>query len=104
MKNTRIDFQWTERNKEHNKILDRQKVYLIFKGLAEGYAGDDNEISTKMVEDIIPYVDKISINKDYNETQDVPIILYEIDRQTNVLKIRRCHKIIWSILDRYCTE
>lgn len=104
MKNTRIDFQWTEGGKEHNKILDRQKMYSVFNGLAEGYAGDENKISTKMVEDIIPYVDKITINKDYNETQDIPMISYETDRNIKVLKIKRCHKIVWAILDRYCTE
>lgn len=104
MKSTRIDFQWTEGGETHNRILDRKKLYAIFNGLAEGYAGDDNEISAKMVKDIIPYVDKISINKDHNETQEDPLISYEIDRQLRVLKIKRCHKIVWSILDRYCTE
>ena len=104
MKNTRIDFQWIAGGKEYNKILDRQKMYSIFNGLAEGYAEDENEISTKMVNDIIPNADKIAINKDYNETQDIPMISYEIDRNTKVLKIKRCHKIVWAILDRYCTE
>lgn len=104
MKNTRIDFQWKEGGKKHSRKLDRQKLYSIFKGLAEGYAGDDNEISTKMVNEIIPYADKISINRDYNETQDTPMISYKTDRSTKVLKIKRCHKIIWAILDRYCTE
>lgn len=104
MKNTRIDFQWIAGGKEHNKILDRQKMYSIFNGLAEGYAEDENEISTTMVNDVIPYADKISINRDYNETQDIPMISYEIARKTKVLKIKRYHKIIWAILDRYCTE
>lgn len=103
MKNTSINFQWTEGEQEYKKTIDRQKMYSIFKGLAVGYSGDDNEISVKMVKDIIPCVDKISISKDYNLTQDIPMIFYQIGKETKVLKIKRRHKIVWSILDRYCT-
>ena len=56
-----------------------------------------------MVENVIPYADKIFIDKDYNDTQDIPMIIYEIDRKKNVLKIIRYHKIVWAILDKYCT-
>ena len=104
MKNTRIDFQWTQGGKTHNKLIERDKIYAIFKGLSEGYRGDNNEISAKMIKDIIPYVDVIYIDRDYNDNQDIPFISYKIDMKVTILKINRHHKIVWSILDRYCTE
>lgn len=102
MKNTTITFSWLEKSMRNRKQLKREEVYAIFDGLVKGYASsDNNEISKKLIE-IIPDVDEIFINKDHNETQDVPFIVYYINGEVHVLKIRNCHKIVWTILNEYC--
>lgn len=103
MKSTQIDFVWIEDGKGHGKKLERKDLYAVFNGLAEGFQ-DDNQISKKMIEEIIPVADSILINKDLNSVQDVPVISYQVDGQTKLLKIIRYHKIVWTILDKYCTE
>lgn len=103
MKGTKIDFQWIEKGKEHHKLLNRQDLYVVFEGLAKGFE-DDNEISKVFIKRIIPYADKIIIDKDYNSTQTIPFIVYQKGDIKNVLKIIRYHKIVWAILNKYCTE
>ena len=102
MKGT-IDFTWIDQNRQYNKKLNKADLYAVFHGLLDGFA-DDNGISKVFIEEIIPSADKIMINKDYNATQDVPAIYYSIDGDCRILKIIRYHKIIWAILDKYCTE
>ena len=102
MKETTINFCWLEKGMRYQKELKRDEVYAIFDGLVKGYASaDNNEISKKLVQ-IIPEVDKIFINRDHNETQDVPFIVYYINDEVHILKIRNCHKIVWTILNEYC--
>lgn len=102
MKENIINLRWIEKNMRHHKELKRDEVYAIFEGLVKGYASsDNNEISKKLIE-IIPEVDEIFINKDHNETQDVPFIVYYINEEVHILKIRNCHKIVWTILNEYC--
>ena len=104
MKKTAIIYEWVERSKKHQKEICREDLYAIFEGLAKGFEKmGDNEISKKLIE-IIPEVDRICINKDANETQDVPSIVYYSNGNKNLLKIMRGHKIVWSILEKYCTE
>ena len=103
MKSTQIDFIWIDDGKRHDKKLERKDLYAVFYGLAEGFQ-DDNQISKKMIEEILPVADSIVINKDQNSVEDVPAISYEVDGQTKLLKIIRYHKIVWAILDKYCTE
>ncbi len=105
MKKVDIDFQWVCDKKTYFKKIEREKMYAIFNGFVIGYGGvpGNNEISKKMIE-IIPVVDKIIINQDFNETQDIPMFSYEIDGTLNVLKIRRLHNIVWSVLNGYCVE
>lgn len=102
MKCTKITLKWKEKEGDFRKELDRQEVLEVFRGLVKGFS-DDNEISKQLVE-IIPEVDEIHINRFYNSIQDVPLITYYINGKENVLKIIRYHKIVWSILDKYCTE
>ena len=102
MKKTRIMFVWREKGKQKCRQLRRRPLYDVFNGLVKGFDGD-NEISKKLVE-LIPEADSIIINKDINATQDVPFITVVTEEKTEMVKIRRYHKIVWSILDKYCTE
>ena len=98
---------------EDEEVVEVAKEYIeagydayegIIDGLAKGIEKiGDNEISKKLTE-IIPQVDKIFINNDINETQDVPCIAYCTDGEEQLIKIKRRHKIVWSILNKYCTE
>ncbi len=104
MKNTAIIYAWRKDGKDYQKEVNRVDFYSMFDGLAKGFEKiGDNEISKKLTE-IIPQVDKIFINNDINETQDVPCIAYCTDGEEQLIKIKRRHKIVWSILNKYCTE
>ena len=104
MKNAAIIYEWTENGKEHQKEVCREDFYAMFDGLARGFEKiGDNEISKKLIK-IIPEVDKLSINIDMNETQDVPSIVYWTNGDRQLLKIMRRHEIVWGILNKYCTE
>lgn len=104
MKDSAIIYEWVQNGQKHQKEISREDFYAMFKGLAKGFEKlGVNEISKQLIE-IIPEVDKIFISKDNNETQDVPCIAYWINGNKNLLKIRRRHVIIWSILNKYCTE
>lgn len=102
MKSTKIILEWTENGKKSQKQLERKEIKEVFKGLSMGFR-DDNEISKRMLK-IIPEVDKIFIYKDVNRSQDDPFIIYCIDGEEDILKIKRYHKIVWAIFDKYCTE
>ena len=103
MKKTTINFRWLEKGIRYHKELKRDEVYAVFEGLVKGYAScDNNEISKKLIL-IIPEVEEIFINKDYNATQDVPFIVYYMDGgEVHILKIKNHHKIVWTILNEYC--
>ena len=77
-----IIFKWVEKGKKHQILLNREKMLMVFEGIALGF----------------------KINKDLNATQDVPSISYKVNGQRGMLKIIRYHKIVWAILDKYCSE
>lgn len=104
MKNTDIIFEWIENGRKHETEVSRESFYAMFDGLAKGFEKiGDNEISKKLVK-IIPEADKIFINKDINETQDVPSIAYSTNGDVKLIKIMRRHEIVWAIFDKYCVE
>ena len=104
MKTTEIIFCWKEGKKDHRKEIDREDFYEMFCGLARGFEKmGDNQISKKLIE-IIPDVDKISINKDVNRMQEIPYIAYYINENMQLMKIMRRHDIIWRILEKHCVE
>ncbi len=104
MKKTAIIYEWIEEGKDYQKEVDRKAFYSMFEGLAKGFGKiGDNEISKKLVK-VIPKVDKICINKDLNDTQDVPSIICTTNGTRNLIKIMRRHVIVWSILNKYCTK
>lgn len=101
MKKESIIFEWKEKGKNYIKEIERQDFYNIFDSIRKGFS-HDNEISTNLCENIIPYASKIFINKDRNNQINAPFIQYEIDEKTEILSIIRYHKIVWSILDGFC--
>lgn len=104
MKETVIIYSWRKNGNDHQKEISREDFYAMFDGLRKVFEkiGDD-EISKKMVE-IIPELDKIFINQDVNETQDIPGIVYTINGKEKLMKIMRRHEIVWSIFNKYCAE
>lgn len=104
MKKTKIIYSWTKGGKSYQKEIDREDFFVMFDGLKKGFQKiGNNEISKKLVQ-IIPEVSEIIINYDVNETQDIPHIVYNIDGNVHLIKINRLNDIVWSILDKYCTE
>ena len=104
MKDTAIIYSWRENGKDYQKEVNRKDFYAMFDGLAKGFDKmSDNEISKKLIK-IIPDVDEIFVNKDYNETQEIPSIVCHKNGDVQLMKIRRRNDIIWSILNKYCTE
>ena len=104
MKQTKIIYSWTKDGMDYQKEIDREDFFDMFEGLKNGFQRiGNNEISKKLVI-IIPEVDEISINHDINETQDIPYITYKIHNEVQLIKINRLNNIVWSILDKYCTE
>ena len=103
MKN-KIELNYVVGRKVYQGEIDRQEFLDWMKDIANRFKGN-NEISTKFVE-LIPVMTKMEINKDINETKDVPFVLYEDikDNKLKIFKIMRCHHIIWGFLDHYCDE
>lgn len=100
--NEKILIIWKENGKLNEKEVDRQKMFDIFNSLVNGF-DTDNQISKKLIE-LIPIANGIIIDKDINSTQDVPFITVHTPKEVKVIKIIRYHKIVWSILNKYCTE
>lgn len=101
MKGEPIIFKWINKGKEYSRELNRDDMFVVFEGLANGFQ-NDNEISKEMIRKVIPETDIIFVDMDVNSTQDIPFIVYIIDGKEEVLKILRHHKIVWAILDKYC--
>ena len=103
MKKEQIILNWKESGKEYEKTLERQSMFELMQAIKNGFDGD-NEISSIMVE-IIPKLVSMRIDKDRNEQLEVPIVVCELEQEKErIIYIRRYHKIIWSILNKYCTE
>lgn len=100
--NGKLALRWVKKSKRYFKEISRQEMLVVFEGLAKGFS-DDNEMSVKLI-DIIQKAELLSLNKDTMEDQDTPFITYNIGGTVEVLRIRRRHKIVWSILDRFFTE
>lgn len=100
--NGRIILRWVRKSKKYSKEMEKNEMLVVFEGLAKGFS-DDNEMSVKLI-DIIKKADILSLNKDIMQSQDTPFIAYNIGGVADILRIRRRHKIVWSILDRFFTE
>ena len=97
-----ITLRWVKKSKKHSKEISKSEMLVVFEGLAKGFA-DDNEMSVKLI-DIIKKADMLSLNKDIMQSQDTPFVAYNIGGVADILRIRRRHKIVWSILERFFTE
>ncbi len=98
----KIIFRWKKGGRDYERMIDRREMLVVFEGLVKGFS-NDNEISEKLVS-VIPILDEIKINVDFNATQEIPSIVYVIDGKVYVLKIIRYHKIVWAIFNKYCLE
>lgn len=100
MKKEEITFIWKQNGKEYIKEIERKEFYELMKSIKKSFS-DDNEVSSKLVE-IIPNLVSITIDKDRNSQKDIPFISCEYDNESQVIEIKRYHKIIWAILNKYC--
>ena len=99
MSNKGILLKWKNKGKEYEKEIDRQALLDVMSSIAKAF-DNDNQISKKLCE-IIPVTEWISINKEMNETREIPFIECMVAGKLEIIKIIRHHKIIWSILDGY---
>lgn len=100
--NGNVTLRWVKKSKRYFKEMPKQEMLVVFEGLAKGFS-DDNEMSIKLI-DIIQKAELMSLNKDIMQYQDTPFITYNIGGASDILRIRRRHKIVWSILERFFTE
>lgn len=100
MKKEGIIFIWKQNRKEYIKEIDRKEFYELMKSIKKSFS-DEYKISSKLVE-IIPALISITIDKDRNSQKDTPFITCECSNGSEIIMIRRCHKNIWPILDKYC--
>lgn len=102
MSKEKILFIWKQKGKEYKNEVDRE----LFKNLMEAIKASfdwDNEVSSKLLS-YIPNLECIEIDKDRNQQRDVPFIVCKMHNNTKeMLEIRNCHEIMWSILNKYTT-
>lgn len=81
-------------------VVRRDKLFSLMEGIRVNFS-DNNEVSTRLVE-LIPKVSEIIINEVRNPQLDVPFVrLVMLDGKSKVVRIPRCHKIIWAIFDEF---
>ncbi len=95
-----IIFIWKENGKECIKEIERKEFYNLMDSIKKSFS-DDNEISSKLVE-IIPNLVSITIDKERNIQLEVPFIVCNFGDATKIIEIKRYHKIIWAIFNKYC--
>ena len=100
MKTEEITFICKGKGKEVVKGIKRQEFYDLMKSIKNAFS-KENEISTKLVE-LTPSLISITVNAERNEHLDVPCIYCECEEGNVQIEIMRRHKIIWSILNKYC--
>lgn len=99
MKDTAIILKWIEDGREHRNEIVRNEFYEKLNNLIKEYP-ENNEISKQLVK-VIPEINEIFINRDFNRTQDVPSIAYK-GKEGGLIKINRWHKIVWRTINEYC--
>lgn len=85
------------------KEFDKAAITEVFDNLATRFDElNDNEISKQILKHL-PETKEIFINEDYNAWQDEPFIVFVYkNNDRKMLRIKRRHKIVWSILKSYC--
>lgn len=96
--NNEIILTWREQGKDFSKSIKRRCLMATFKGLAEGFA-NNNEISKKLLK-VIPEATMLHINWDC--TSDVNRVYYTINETTNSIPIINAHNVVWAVLRKYC--
>ena len=107
MKNTKIIFRCIEKGRMRENEVNREDVLTVFEGLVNGFH-DDNTVSKELIE-YIPDADVVVVNKDINNSKDIPFIaIISKDDQSEkedvrkIINIMRRHTIVWSIINKYC--
>ena len=78
--------------------IDKSEFSVVMKYLRDTFK-DNNEVSSKLLR-IMPDIEEIVINEIANSSMDIPKIWCKVSRYTMVgVEVRRCHKIIWHILN-----
>lgn len=101
-KTEKIALIYVKKGKKSIKEIDKSRMVDVFKGVANGFS-DDNEMSIKLI-DIIKKAEFLRWNKEICDSKDEPFITYKIDGAVNTINIKRHHRIVWSILERFFTE
>lgn len=102
MRKDKIIFICKEKGNLKTKEVDRQLLYDLMEAIKNSFS-EDNEISKKLLS-YIPELDEIQIDKERNNQLDVPYIICKIQNKSEIVEIRRHHKIMWSILEKYMQE
>lgn len=99
-----IKLEYVEGKKSYHGTINRKEFLNHMNYLVKEFP-DNNEIAKKLAK-LIPEMIYILINKDINDTQDVPSIYYKLNGSSDghVLKIIRFNSIIWGFLERYCYD
>ena len=95
-----ITLKWVVGGRERYKGVEKESFSKIMLGLKDGFI-DNNEVSTVFCE-LMPNLRSISIDFDRNNQIEVPFVICKVKGQEKVVYIRRCNKIIWSLLNGYC--
>jgi len=99
-----IKLEYVEKGVVYQGSISRKEIldHMEYLKDSPAFAGN-NEIATRLIA-LIPEMAFIKINKDANDTQDVPYIWYETTKREGMLKISRRHSIIWGFLNHFCYE
>lgn len=101
-KTEKITLIYVRKGKKSIKAVDKARMLDLFVGVAKSFS-DDNEMSIKLI-DIIKKAEFLRLNKDIADSKDEPFITYKIDGAVDTINIKRHHKIVWAILERFFAE
>ena len=65
-----------------------------------------NEVDRKLFKNLMEAnLECIEIDKDRNEQRDVPFIVCKFqDNTEEMVEVKNCHEIMWSILNKYISK
>lgn len=101
-KTEKITLIYVRKGKKSIKAVDKARILGLLAGVAKSFS-DDNEMSIKLI-DIIKKAEFLRLNKDIADSKDEPFITHKIDGAVNTTSIKRHHKIVWAILERFFAE
>lgn len=98
-----IHLTYIEKGRIYEGSISKTEILSDMEYIKNRYS-DNNENAKRLIK-IIPKAIKITINSDYNETQDMPFVTFTYyDGKVGMLKIHRTHSVIWGFFNRYCQD